>query len=153
MKYDFSTQHKIGQEGEDFVKKHFEKEWIINSSSLQEQKQGIDFHFLHRKNGQHCTVEIKSDTRASQTGNAFVETYSSYPDKLGWAHTCQADYLFYCLPKELLIYIFRPAKLREVLKSWEKYPKRDIQNKGWISQGLLVPLPEFKSHASRVLTL
>jgi hypothetical protein len=151
--YDFTQQKKQGDLGEKAIRDHFKKDWFISPASLPDQKKGIDFYFQHRRDGIHCTVELKTDTRASQTGNAFVETFSSYPDRMGWAYTCQSDFLFYYLPQDRLIYVFRPKVIKERLKTWEKYPSRNIPNKSWTTRGLLVPLHEFEKHANQTISL
>ena len=153
MTYSFQAQKKKGVTGEKAILNYFKKDWFISPASIPEQRKGIDFHFQHRQNGIHCTVEVKSDSKASVTGNAFVETYSSYPDKMGWAYTCQADYLFYYLPQDRIIYVFKPRKIKESLSRWQKYPTRRIPNESWETRGLLVPLHEFEKHASQVLSL
>lgn len=153
MTYSFKEQLAKGAVGENLIRSHFKADWLITPSTMTDQRRGIDFHFQHRQSGIHCTVELKSDTKASETGNAFVETYSVYPDKKGWAYTCQADYLFYFLPKDRVIYIFKPDKFRSHLERWEKYPTRSIPNRGWETRGILVPLHEFEKHAKQVLSI
>lgn len=108
MTYSFTEQKAIGDKGEDAIMAHFSDEWLITKAYPAQQKQGIDFNFQHRERGISRTVELKTDTKASRTGNAFIETYSAFPHKKGWAYTCQATYLFYYLPQDCLIYVFRP---------------------------------------------
>mgnify|MGYP001554640906 CR=1 FL=1 len=153
MTYDFATQNKVGKQGEEMIRQHFEKDWLIKPSTMTDQRRGIDFYFQHRRDGIHCTVEVKTDKKASQTGNGFFETYSALPNKKGWAYTCQADYFFYLLPQDRLIYVFRPSSFPELLERWGHYPTRRIPNKSWFTFGHLVPLSEFEKHAKQVLSI
>lgn len=157
MVYSFTDQKAIGDQGEATIMAHFSDEWLITKAYPAQQKQGIDFNFQHRERGISRTVELKTDTKASRTGNAFVETYSAFPHKKGWAYTCQATYLFYYLPQDCLIYVFRPKELLELLPIWEKkFPIRDVPNKErtyWQTRGLLVRLSEFEKHANQVINL
>jgi len=152
MTYDFAVQNRQGKKGEDLIRQYFRKEWLITPSTMPDQKRGIDFYFQHRRDGIFCTVEVKTDSKASSTGNGFFEIYSAIPNKKGWAHTCQADYFFYLLPQDRLIYVFRPSSFPELLKRWAHYPTRNIPNKSWITQGHLVPLSEFEKHASKIIS-
>jgi hypothetical protein len=149
--YDFKKQLAKGAEGEELIRQHFQKEWIITPSTMADQKRGIDFYFQHRRNDISCTVEVKSDKKASSTGNGFFEIYSAFPNKRGWAYTCQADYFFYLLPQDRLIYVFRPKLFSKLLKLWGHYPTRNIRNKSWVTRGHLVPLHEFENHASQII--
>ena len=154
MTYSFTEQLAKGAVGENLIRSHFNADWHITPSTMTDQRRGIDFHFQHRQSGIHCPLELKSDTKASDTGNAFVETWSAFPSKVGWLYTCQADYLFYFLPKDRVLYVFKPDKLRDCFKRWEgKYPLRKIPNTSWESRGVLVPLHEFEKHAKQVLSI
>jgi hypothetical protein len=154
MKYSFSKQKAIGDRGEATIMAYFSPDWLITKASFDQQKEGIDFIFQHRARGIIRTIELKTDTRASDTGNAFVETYSDFPSKQGWVYTCNASYLFYHLPQDCLIYVFHPKTLKQVVTQWvKKYPSRDIQNKSWVTKGLLIPLHEFEKHCNQVIVL
>lgn len=153
MTYDFGDQNRLGKKGENLIRQHFTKDWHITPSTMADQKRGIDFYFQHRLDGISCTVEVKTDSKAQKTGNGFFEIYSALPNKKGWAHTCQADYFFYLLPQDRLIYVFRPSDFPRLLGLWGKYPTRNIPNKSWTTQGHLVPLWEFEKHAKQVLSI
>lgn len=146
--YDFTTQLNRGLKGESIIREHFCPKWEIITASRKFQQRGIDFIFKSRQNGDSYRIEVKSDTTASQTNNAFIETYSVFPSKRGWVYTCQADYLFYFLPLDRIIYSFRPHAIRKLLPQWQKYPTRNIPNKGYESKGILVPLWELEKHSS-----
>ena len=146
--YDFTTQLFRGLKGEAIIREHFSPRWEIITTSRKFQQRGIDFIFKSRENGDSYRIEVKSDSTASQTNNAFIETYSVFPSKRGWVYTCQADFLFYFLPLDRIIYSFRPHAIRKLLPEWQKYPTRNIPNKGYESKGILVPLAELEKHSS-----
>jgi hypothetical protein len=153
MIYQFETQKKVGKAGEELIKESFSPDWIITPSSYADQKRGIDFYFNHRKKDLVCTVEVKTDTKAHETGNAFFETYSDYPKKKGWAYTCQADYFFYFVLYDRLIYVFAPSSFSRLIPKWTKYPSRSINNQRWTTIGHLVPLHEFERYSDKTLSI
>lgn len=155
MTYDFKTQLHCGQTHEHFLDEFFNRWFVIADATRDQQRQGIDRMFTDKDTGAIHAVEYKADTTASRTGNAFVETISvDTANKLGWAYTSMADWLFYYLPKDGLIYFFEFAKLRRHLPRWTKqYPARSIPNNGYKTVGLLVPLAEFEAHATKVVNL
>jgi hypothetical protein len=153
MTYDFDRQLALGVEDEQAILRYLAPDWHIEPASVADQRRGIDYHLTHRQNTRKFSIEIKSDRTASKTGNAFIETYSVFPDKQGWAHTCQADWIFYYLPIDALVYVFKPQKLRDRLGDWQaKYPRREIPNATWTTVGLLVPLSELEAIAYQTLT-
>ncbi len=153
--HDFRTQLANGQKGEAFLDSFFSRDYTIRPASYSEQRKGIDRYFTHKLTGGRLAVEYKTDHKAFQTGNAFIETVSvDTAGKAGWAHTSQADLLMYYLPEGDLIYIMAMVKLREVLPRWVTYyPKRPAANKEYNTWGLCVPLAEFERHAREVINL
>ncbi len=99
-------------------------------------------------------MEYKTDHRAQTTGNAFVETISIDRDlKLGWAVTSESDLLLYYIPGLELIYVIRFEALRAQLPRWLRtYPIRSIQNQGYATHGILVPLHEFEVLSEVILS-
>jgi len=155
MIYAFDTQLTKGQQAEQQLDLHFSKQFDIHPVSMEQQHHGLDRCFIDRRTGRAWLAEYKADWTASKTGNAFIETVSVDKDnKPGWAYTSMADYLMYFLPNDLLVYIFTLKKIQTKLNQWIKlYPKREIQNKGYKTVGVLVPLHEFERHANQVITM
>lgn len=155
MIYDFIKQLHAGQTHEHFLDGFFNEWFVITDATRDQQRLGIDRIFTDNNTGAIHTVEYKADTTASRTGNAFVETISvDTANRAGWAYTSQADWLFYYLPQDGLIYYWIFAKLRRHLPRWTKqYPTRAIPNKGYKTHGLLVPLAEFEQYANKVVNL
>lgn len=155
--YDFQTQLRQGQQGEDDLDQFFADRYAIDQASYDQQRQGIDRIFTDLATLLPITVEYKSDRTASRTGNAFVETVSVENDqgsKGGWALSSQAEFLLYYLPDDRLVYVLRMARLRGRLERWgQRCRTRRIPNEGYCSVGLLVPLDEFERIAVQVVSL
>lgn len=155
MTYDFNAQLLLGQAGEQELDDFFSRWYIINPATAEQQRQGIDRLFTVIGTRLAKTVEYKSDTTASKTGNAFVEIVSVENEqvcKLGWAHTSQAEILLYFLPSDGLIYVLKMDDLRRKLGRWiQKYKTRYVANIGYKSAGLIVPLREFEHMAIQVI--
>ncbi len=144
------------KEGEKILIEHFAKDWDIIPAGIKAQKLGIDFFFRSKKNGDSYRIGIKTDAKASLTGNAnaFIETYSSYPDKKGWAYTTHSEIIFYFLPQDRLVYCLKPHHISIRLHGWAKrYRAAVVRNKGWETRGILVPLHELETIATQVISL
>lgn len=152
-------QLKRGKKHEAKLDDYFSDDWEIVGLSRSHERKGLgDRVFINRQTSEVLLVEYKSDETATRTGNAFVETISvDTQEKPGWVHTCQADYIFYYLPLDSLIYILKPETLRKHLPRWQdKHPTRPTAegtNKGYQTWGVLVPLCEFEKVAAKVLNL
>ncbi len=154
MVYKFAEQKARGDTGEQFLDRWFAAEYEIRPTTQQGQRRGIDRIFVHRQTGRRLTVEYKTDYKAAQTGNAFVETISvDTAGKAGWAYSSAADYLIYYIPGDGLLYVLALESLRRELPRWmHDYPLRAAQNEGYATHGVLVPLREFEAHAEVVIS-
>lgn len=153
--YDFGKQLNIGAAGEAALDAFFVRWYVVIKATAEDQRRGIDRTFINRMSQKTFTVEYKTDSRAHQTGNAFIET-ETYPDRAqsGWAYTSQADWLFYFVPQTRTVYIVHLATMRTWLPKWEKsYPTRKIPNANYQTHGLLVPLDELRKCASEIVAL
>lgn len=153
--YQFQPQLAQGEAGERKLDEHFAQWFTIRLATMEEQRQGIDRIFTRHTDGDTFKVEYKTDSRAAETGNAFVETISvDTAHKLGWAHTSQSDVLLYYVPGTEVVYIITMRRLQKCLTRWaETYPTRRTPNQGYHTHGLLVPLDEFERIAQRVDSL
>ena len=141
--YSFDQQKAIGTEAEAALDCWLDQFYRLRPATGPQQRQGVDRQATHRLTGRQFTLEYKADSRASTTGNAFVETLSVAPNKPGWAVTCTADYLLYWVRNRGL-YICRPLALRCHLADWKRTcESRSIPNRGYTTEGLLVPLNKF----------
>lgn len=150
--YNFQTQLATGEEAERRLDAWFAHWYAIEPATPAQQRAGIDRIFTRHDTGRAFKVEYKTDSRASATGNAFVETVSvDTTGKAGWAFTSQADILLYYVPVSEVIYVIQMATLRRHLSRWQRqYQARKIPNQGYCTHGLLVPLDEFERIAQRV---
>jgi hypothetical protein len=111
--YNFDDQLSRGELGEALLDRFFAQWFRIKPATPEEQRQGIDRHFHHLKSHQEFTVEYKTDSLASRTGNAFIETVSvDTEQKAGWAFTSQADMLLYYVPGKRVVYVLKMAAIR-----------------------------------------
>ena len=112
-----------------------------------DQRNGIDRRIS--KDSGMWEIEIKTDFKAAETGNAFIEVVSvDTAGKDGWAYTSTADCIGYMVPHLGEIYMIKPSALRRILPQWEsRYPTRAAQNNGYKTHGACVPLPELKKLA------
>lgn len=152
-------QLERGKKHEYELDDYFRKDWLIEELTLDQERAGLgDRRFTNKQTGKSLLVEYKSDESATRTGNAFIETISvDTANKPGWAYTCRADYLFYYLPLDKLIYVLRPVTIRLCLPLWQAkyrtaYTNKE-QNKGYRTHGVLVPLHKIKEYADQVIRL
>lgn len=154
MVYDFYEQLKKGQVGEAIVASCFSDQFEVIPATETQQRQGIDFIFISRKTGTPHTVQVKTDSKAVFTGNAFLETTSvdqsgGCPLKYGWIFTSLATWLIYYLPQPAKIYIFELDTLRAQMPSFAKrYPTRTARNRDYNTHGICVPLTELSKFAT-----
>lgn len=99
MQYDFQEQLAIGKHAETFLDAFFSRWYEILPVTLAEEKrEGIDRIF--KRAGRTFKVEYKADSKASVTGNLFIEfevrrISNDSLVQLGWAAKSQADYVIY----------------------------------------------------------
>jgi hypothetical protein len=139
----FAKQLEIGEAFEKVLDAHFASEYQISKATLIEQRTGID-RWFESEDGGRISVEYKSDSRAADTGNAFVEIVSvSTRNIAGWAYTSHANTLIYYLPQPRICYHIGFDILRQELDGWRvKYPARNVRNSDYFTTGLLVPIGE-----------
>ncbi|NER80393.1 MAG: hypothetical protein F6K42_12610 [Leptolyngbya sp. SIO1D8] len=151
----FEQQKAIGSQGEALLDSWLSRFYCLWAASDEQERAGIDRLAKHHLSGRKFAFQYKIDTRASSTGNAFVETCSVYRggqcQVLGWAYTCKADYLFY-LVNDGPLYICPTAAIKAyVSEEWKHYPSRRVRNSTWETEGLLVPLHTFEKAAKIVI--
>lgn len=144
MVYSFKEQLALGQSDENRLDQHFRQFFVIVPASSDEQRTGIDRHYI--KDKRTYSVEYKSDRRAKETGHAFIETVSvDANDKPGWIYTSQATYLFYFVPNDDLVYMLTLRKMRNQLPRWERECRSvAVPNEGYSTVGLLVDIGDIE---------
>jgi len=142
--YDFTTSKAIGEKYEKILDNNFRQIYRVNPVNRYMQSLGVDRVFIHKKNRYSFTVEYKSDLIAHKTGNAFIETVSVDDDRLGWAFSSVAQMLAYYVVEDNYAIAVPMLRIKYNLDYFERYPKKTVQNDGYQSEGLLVPLRELK---------
>lgn len=153
----FSECLEQGAQGETILDNFFRQHYHIRPATQEEQKQGIDRVFKHRKKLYNLTIEYKTDSRAADTRNACLEVAKHLdPYKEGWALTCEADYLIYYVPGIKKGFVIQPEVLRMHLNAWLiAYKLRIVKSEGiyqnYQTQCLIVPLWELENIAVKVV--
>lgn len=151
--YDFTTQKKVGKEGEAKIDLwlKFHGYDVEDVSEIPEyQKTGID-RLLIRPDGSTAKAEFKTDKIAKNSNKLFFETVSILHRHIaGWGWTSQADLWIFLIPgKELLV--IEPGRFRAlVAEKITILEKESVKNKGYCSEGFLVPLEEVRKIALHV---
>ena len=149
----FKDKAALGRDGADRVVRHFTKArgFRFTPATMEEEWTGMDYRVKRPGRG-GCTVEVKTDTIANRTGNAFIEVVSNdRTGRPGWAHTCSADFLLYYVTGAEAVYVLHPSDIRDRLEQWESaYSRRPAQNAGFRTIGLCVPLHEIEALAEGV---
>jgi hypothetical protein len=155
--FDFNQQLKVGSTGEKALDAFYGAWFDITEATRDEQRQGIDRHWCDKLNGRRWAVEYKTDYVARRTHNAFIETVSVDGKRAGWVYTSQAQWLIYYVVggDYDLAYMLDIGRIRgDVVSQWERqYPLKPVQNAGYVTKGLIVPLVEFEKHAFQVSQL
>ena len=150
--HNFQNSKKIGDIGEKLLDAHFMGKFEIEAVEMVDQRKGIDRVFTHKKTGAVCTVEYKTDTRAADTGNVFIEVWSNkQKEKRGWAYTSQAQWLYFYMPGIDEVCVIEMTKLKMLLPEWIEaaYRKVGVANKSgntfYTTEGILVPIGVFEA--------
>jgi hypothetical protein len=131
--FSFSTQLKVGDDGERLFSAYYECEKSTEDRSF-------DF-FIHNHTK---TVELKTDSYPmGKTENFFMEKYSDETSKkLGgpWRAAENVDYFVYLFLKDKTFFWFEPKSLCLFLDDYikDQRPKR-ISNRNWLTIGYTVP--------------
>ena len=140
--FDFEEQLAIGKKGEQLVKSYYESQgadgkskFIVRDAREEEQKKGADFFIINNELGSRY-IEVKTDTRAEDTGNVALEVQIVYgaTKTIGCALKTFPDFLFYWIyPTNQLLY-WNPEELVPYIIDWlidDKYRIVDAENKNF----------------------
>lgn len=151
----FDESLAVGKKWESELDDYFSQTYLIRESTrAEESAQGFDRWFSGPDGGVH-KVEYKADSRAAETGNAFIETVSVDSDKtLGWALTSRADILIYYIPPPDFGFILRMIEVKKSLDGWNRaYGTKSARNLTYSSLGICVPLWEIKALSVAVFSI
>lgn len=153
VEYDFNDKLKEGERYEGILDRFFARWYIIEKVHRELQRAGIDRIFTGKKDNMRFSVEYKTDIKAGETENIFIETVSvDKTNKLGWVFSSIAQRLIVFIPSTGEVFLADMNHLRDMkLKDWiQKYPKKSIPNDGYKTIGIPVPKTEFQSCCIRV---
>jgi hypothetical protein len=146
--YSFVEQLEKGAKGEKVLDEYFKQWYDIREATIEQQKdEKIDRLFSPKQRPaqpeerEWIKVEYKTDDRTDDTGNLFIETWSSVEHRrYGWAYASKADMIvYYALPDT--IYLIDRQDLLRILPDWLKvFKTHRIKNKGYTTEGLAVPV-------------
>lgn len=157
MYYKFDDKLKEGIVGEEIITRYLVNDgFTVKKANPEQEKQGIDLTCFKLEKSH--TVEVKSDLMAHETGNSVIELVSVFKNgsvvKEGWAKTCQSEYVFYLIIKDLYFYVLKMSVIRKILPTWMcKYRSVFIANKDYQTIVILVPLRELEKHSEKVINL
>lgn len=147
----FDKSYEAAKLYEDELDKYFGQAYELQKATRLEERRGIDRLFRHRASGVCYSVEYKTDHKAHETGNVFVETMSvDTADKLGWAFTSTAQVLVYFVPQHETALRADMLTIKRKLCEWNIYPEAPAWNKSrsgelYRTLGRLVPLEVFRA--------
>ena len=150
--FDFEEQLAVGKKGEQLVRYYYESQldegktkFIVRDAKEEEQKKGADFFIINNELG--CRyVEVKTDTRAEETGNVALEVQVVYGDtdkRIGCALKTFPDFLMYWIYPTKRILYWNPERLIPYIMDWiinKEYRIVDAENKNFFSRSLIVPI-------------
>ena len=159
--YGFDDQFDLGCFGEDRLREFRHEHYTLTKSTLEMEKQGIDFVFANRLTGKSWTIELKTDFKAFESRNAFIETISvdnATQHRAGWVYTSMAQILLYFIPQSGSLYILDLARLREQMPAFARRfqtvsTSSHRYGSYYRTHGILVPLTELAKLAHSTLEL
>jgi hypothetical protein len=153
--YDFNSQEFVGKKGEIILDKWLGSSYkILDVSKIKKYQEFCIDRILMRPDGTTVSVEYKFDLASSRTGNLFFETVSvDNKDIPGWGWQSQAEYWIFLLPT-MEVLVVEPGKLRNIVwRSRSEFKEKEIQNVGYKTLGIPIPLPKVRKIASYTVRL
>lgn len=149
-----------GEAGEDLVHAFMQETYgyEIEYVGRAEQRMDWDAIYTNPTTGNRVSVSIKTDERAGDTGNVFIETVSVHQNgrdvRLGWAHECKADVLLIWLPRQRSLLVLMPMRLADMVDSWRQtYREVRVPNDGYETLGMPVPIGKVEAIAEKVIAI
>jgi hypothetical protein len=155
--HDFNQSKIAGDEGEQFLDRFFEQRGNkVESVTMEEQKRDkVDRRITNIKSGYVALTEYKTDEKAKQTGNIFVETFSNAEyGTAGWIGSSVAEWLVTLIPDECIL-ITRLAKVRECYATkWYSRNHKSVPNEVngniYHTIGAIVPIEKYIKESGAV---
>ena len=151
--FDFEEQLEIGKQGEKLIKLYYQSQtteegknkFIVRDARKEEQLKGADMFVINNELGTRY-IEVKTDTRAEDTGNVALEIQIVYGDtdkRIGCALKTFPDFLMYWIYPTNRILYWNPEHLIPYITDWiinKEYRIVDAENKNFFSRSLIVPI-------------
>jgi|TARA_R100000458_G_scaffold22476_1_gene20144 hypothetical protein len=151
--FDFEEQLEIGKQGEKLIKLYYQSQtteegkskFIVRDARKEEQLKGADMFVINNELGTRY-IEVKTDTRAENTGNVALEIQIVYGDtdkRIGCALKTFPDFLMYWIYPTNRILYWNPEHLIPYITDWiinQEYRIVDAENKNFFSRSLIVPI-------------
>ena len=151
--FDFEEQLEIGKQGEKLIKRFYETQktkedknrYIVRDARKEEQLKGADFFIISNELGTRY-VEVKTDTRAEQTGNVALEiqiVYGEDDKRIGCSLKTFPDFLMYWIYPTNRVLYWNPERLIPYIMDWiinQEHRIVDAENKNFFSRSLIVPI-------------
>ena len=153
----FDESFDVGKDGEKAIEKIVGPcGMLVIKPPRHYQSRGIDQIWCSDFSRAFYTVECKYDVRCADTGNIFLETMSDTSKMIenhnGWVYTTEAQLVATLIDGYLLI--AEATKLKDNIKRLrDTYGEVSVQNVGYESEGVPVPLEEYKKLCRRVFDL
>lgn len=134
-----------GQSGEDVIfdmlKNDRQTEDVLDVRG-EELFQQMDIDFIQFfKNGKSVLIEVKTDSKAQETGNiAYEHTSNVKFNTIGCFEKTSAHLIYYCIPSAKEILILNVQRLREYVRCHKD--NYENVNMGDDAMGFLVPIEE-----------
>lgn len=132
--------------GEEIVADIFKKDgYTIQDVSENKEWQESDVDLLVYKNNKLVhKIEVKTDEKALETGNVFIETKSN--QSLGWVWKTEADYIYIVIPNIKIYVLYKDefvAWFRENMYRYQSASSKTTDKYGnflYHTWGRLVPM-------------
>lgn len=169
--YEFGPSQKIGESAERLVRHYLQRAGYVckqvgqkNGTWEDSEFSGVysapDLLIESHSSGQPKaltgkTIEVKACTRAHETGNVALEVMSNAASgRLGWLHTCSADYLAHLsLGDGKLIVVPMGAVRQRFQEVWHRSKFHGIHNPLFTSIMVAVPRADVEKLALHVTTI
>lgn len=144
----FQQRVEIGRSGEEIVAEFFRNRGITveDKTDVREyQIKDIDF-LLTNKEGQKCSIEVKTDFLMYKTGNLFFESvyHKDFGDSKGWLDYCEADYICFFDAVNRILYIYDYKNGKELITKKGELKYFYNSDDGCDREAYLLPLHEAK---------
>lgn len=140
-----SCQHEYDMEEQNRVEEDVAPQ-IMRFLEVKYGQKPIDKRQLHTEVDFECgglSFDLKADTLMAQTRNTFIETASVVKNgqiiKQGWLYNQNCDYILYCDIQNAKLLTLLLKLLRNHEKYIMNFDLKHVQNKGYITEGRLVP--------------